>query len=686
MNARASKSVVRFPVLEGDVDTLRQGIRRRPLPPGRHEKPLQPGLQPEEEAGTSFFTYGDSEQSEMPVNTRVGYSSQEEKPSQYESSEQSEESSKKDCVFSFHTNPVEVCEKGLAFHVEHSAPPTVCILDLGCTRAMGSRKAVDSFCRYVDLHPNSGLWYEIHPTSSRFSFANSQQSKCTEKIVILMFDHGWNSHFTEFDIVEEGDVPLLMSLPQMRNLGFHFELTPEKAYLSCARIGMRKIVLKTAISTHLILDLQDIAWYMSQVNFKTPQVKSFFSQHDHFEYSQITVQQDQQDEEALGTGDYWQVDGLRRELIQHHKRKRQCLHEMQRSETTPIPKDQLLDERETHIEYQKSRKKTVHKDNWRKEKKRLSDKMEEVWKGKTIYKIKKDYVIPDDVVKSDIDRQSRLFRGNVDDLFHPESASSSKPVSVQKKPSSHKREAGKKLLSGPGLKQIEVGPTPAKRYVGKQKPVLVDEGSSKRKKVVVFYPHDGEDELDRIAKENGLQPDEPELVESKPAAAPARARSKQDSEGQIEKLGSEALEPRPRRVSVPLPGSEVHAMTPAYKKMLSRLEDSVELYKLHVKHYHMSPTQFRRRTSMLGLPDSVYQKYEDVCHKCRVCSTSIAPPPRARVSGIRASNFGDVIFVDHAEIMLRSNKYMVLLVLDGATIFFGLRHNPYSTTKRLSNV
>ena len=365
------------------------------------------------------------------------------------------------------------------------------------------------------------------------------------------------------------------------------------------------------------------------------------------------------------TGDYWQVDGLRRELIRHHKDKRQYLHEMQRSETTPIPKYQLLDERETHIEYQKSKKKTVHKDNWRTEKKRFSDKMEEFWKGKTIYKIKKDYVIPEDVVRSDIDRQAKLFRGNIDDLFHPESASSSKPVSVQKKPSSHQREAGKKLKKGPGLVQIEVGPTPAKRHVGKQKPVLVDEGSSKRKKVVVSYPHDGEDDLDKIAKEMGLQPHEPEFVESKPAAAPARERSKQDSEGQIEKLGSEALEPR--RVSVSLPGSEVHAMTPAYKKMLRRLEDSVELYKLHVKHYHMSPTQFRRRTSMLGLPDSVYQKYEDVCHKCRVCSTSIAPPPRARVSGIRASNFGDVIFVDHAEIMLRSNKYMVLLVLDGAT-------------------
>ena len=59
-----------------------------------------------------------------------------------------------------------------------------------------------------------------------------------------------------------------------------------------------------------------------------------------------------------------------------------------------------------------------------------------------------------------------------------------------------------------------------------------------------------------------LQPDgdEPQVIESK-SSAPARARSKQNSEGQIEKLGSEALEPR--QVSVPLRGSEVQAMTPA---------------------------------------------------------------------------------------------------------------------------
>ena len=160
------------------------------------------------------------------------------------------------------------------------------------------------------------------------------------------------------------------------------------------------------------------------------------------------------------------------------------------------------------------------------------------------------------------------------------------------------------------------------------------------------------------------EPDEPQVIESK-SSAPARVRGKQNLESQLEKLGSEALEPR--RVSAPLPGSEVQAVTPAYRKMLRKLGDSVELYKLHVKHYHMSPTRFRRRTSMLRLPDSVYDKYEDMYKKCRVCSASIAPLLRVRVSGIRATNFGDVIFVDHAEIQLIKSKYVVLLVLHGAS-------------------
>ena len=64
-----------------------------------------------------------------------------------------------------------------------------------------------------------------------------------------------------------------------------------------------------------------------------------------------------------------------------------------------------------------------------------------------------------------------------------------------------------------------------------------------------------------------IDSDEPQVIEPK-HSAPARNRGKQDSESQVEKLGSDALEPR--RVSIPLPGSEVQAMTPAYRKMLRK--------------------------------------------------------------------------------------------------------------------
>ena len=126
-------------------------------------------------------------------------------------------------------------------------------------------------------------------------------------------------------------------------------------------------------------------------------------------------------------------------------------------------------------------------------------------------------MIPDDVVRSDLDR-AKPFRGNIDDLFHPESASSA-PSGVQKKPSSLQKEAGKPISRGPSLKKIEVGPPAAKRHVGKQKPKVVNDSQagSSRKKVVVSYPKlDEEDELDKRARELGLDKvdsDEPRVVD-----------------------------------------------------------------------------------------------------------------------------------------------------------------------------
>ena len=251
-----------------------------------------------------------------------------------ENEEQQKEPDSSGCAFlgQEQDSAMKVEEEGIAFHTENQMPPTVAILDLGCTRAMGSRNAINAFCDYVDTH-DCGLWYKIEPTSSRFFFANSQQTRCTEKLVVHMYDKAWSVHTTEFDIVEEGNVPLLMSLPQMRNLGFQFELSPQQSFLNCTRLGMWKHKLRMSRSTHLVMDFQDIAWYMSAVYFKTPEVQSFFSQCEHFEYSQLSVETF-----AFATDDDWEIDYHRKELIRHHKTYRSQLFKILGSKC-PIPFD-----------------------------------------------------------------------------------------------------------------------------------------------------------------------------------------------------------------------------------------------------------------------------------------------------------------------------------------------------------
>ena len=382
-------------------------------------------------------------------------------------------------------NPVQkVEEEGLAFHTENQMPPTVAILDLGCTRAMGSRNAVNAFCDYVDKH-DCGLWYKIEQTSSRFFFANSQQTKCTEKLVIHMYDKSWSVHTTEFDIVEEGNVPLL---------------------------------------------------------------------------------------------------------------------------------------------------------------KKRFDKQ---WKGRTVFKIKAGAALPAEELSHAKSSSKPMRISDPSDEVKPE-YSSPEEKSGQSKPSSATAEEGKSGSSSSGLK----------RRLGR-----------KTASPSVEYDEFGKEFIGELEKELDMELDKSDDVRKRRPKGDAVDYTPSSDDERWEKAknkpGNESLEPR--RISVPLPASEAQAVTPAYRKMIKRLDDKVELYKLHVKHYHMSPTQFRRRTSMLNLPERIYEKYEDVFNKCRVCSMSVAPLPQAKISGIRASVFGNVVFVDHCEIELKNKKYVVLLVLDGAS-------------------
>ena len=163
--------------------------------------------------------------------------------------------------------------------------PTSMVLDLGCTRAMASRVAAQDLMKFCDQNSNCGIWYQIAETTSQFTFANSESTKCNQKLVVCMYDREYVVQSTEFDIVEQGHVPILMSLPQIRNLRFQFDLHPDKALLSSPVLGIRDVKPKVAPSSHLVLDLLDLSRLMWNVRFDKHKKSSFLT---YFTPSRIT--------------------------------------------------------------------------------------------------------------------------------------------------------------------------------------------------------------------------------------------------------------------------------------------------------------------------------------------------------------------------------------------------------------
>ena len=146
-------------------------------------------------------------------------------------------------------------------------------------------------------------------------------------------------------------------------------------------------------------------------------------------------------------------------------------------------------------------------------------------------------------------------------------------------------------------------------------------------------PLNTEDDFDpnKVFEDTVHQEEETELED--PSSKPNREdpsskpNEVENSKGKTDNVPELSLEDKalaeqnaldPRRLALPLPGHELQLASPAYRRMLERMKNDVELYKLHVKHYHMSPVQFRRRTSMLNLPDEIYTKYEMICKGCKI--------------------------------------------------------------------
>ena len=84
----------------------------------------------------------------------------------------------------------------------------------------------------------------------------------------------------------------------------------------------------------------------------------------------------------------------------------------------------------------------------------------------------------------------------------------------------------------------------------------------------------------------------------------------------------------------------------ALRSVTKKLSDGRTLRDLHLKHYHMSTAQFKKRTTHLDIPGKVYGLHQHVVKTCPFCNSRKPRPDRSRVSGLRTREFGDLIFSD----------------------------------------
>ena len=69
----------------------------------------------------------------------------------------------------------------------------------------------------------------------------------------------------------------------------------------------------------------------------------------------------------------------------------------------------------------------------------------------------------------------------------------------------------------------------------------------------------------------------------------------------------------------------------------------------------------------MDIPGRIYDLYQHVVKTCPFCTSVKQKTERSRVSGLRAEEFGDLIFLDHASAKIGDRTFGFLINLDGAT-------------------
>ena len=133
--------------------------------------------------------------------------------------------------------------------------PTRFVLDLGCTRSIGSRTAIERFKKHACCY---GITTEFCCCNKSFVFANSETETCKDSCIVHSPTIPPCS--AKVDVLETGDVPILFSLSQMNNFCMTIELDPKGDKITCPAFRLSSSPAEHSTMGHIVLDLTHLAY------------------------------------------------------------------------------------------------------------------------------------------------------------------------------------------------------------------------------------------------------------------------------------------------------------------------------------------------------------------------------------------------------------------------------------------
>ena len=234
----------------------------------------------------------------------------------------------------------------------------------------------------------------VHPGQDKFTFANGETARAN-----------WTLHLryhTTPPCLEQGTVPILLSISQMRNLYMTVEHTPQCDKITCKAFGMNRQAVPVSGTRHALVDLAGVARVKAHGEIAHKGLTNYVYDDDNsikFPSGDLTksetvcsakspeTKEDLATPKIIGSQkqDHWILDKKNKQLIRVHITPRKALFTPNGAKECPINPDHISRERTTEIiDASADQDPDILEDNWRLTS-QANKPMINLWTGKTIF-------------------------------------------------------------------------------------------------------------------------------------------------------------------------------------------------------------------------------------------------------------------------------------------------------------